>query len=415
MTASFAPVLPALDPAFDSRVPVFASAEAVVAAIADDRPVHILYPQAIRRAARAFLSGFAGTPLYAVKCNPTPAVIAELYRAGIDGFDVASIEEIELVRRHAPGAALYFMHPVKSRNAIRHAYLAGVRAFSLDCTAELDKIVEETGADDLDLYVRLGLPKGEAALDLSGKFGVAGAEAVDLLRAARKAGRRLGVCFHVGSQCMDPAAYERAVALVRDLADEAGVAIDVLDVGGGFPARYPGMEPPPLADFFDAIHAAVAAHGFAQADLVCEPGRALVAEGGSVLVKVELRKGDTLYLNDGTFGALYDAGAIGWRYPVRLVRPNRCPMPAAREAAFSFFGPTCDSMDAMQGPFLLPADIDEGDWIEVANLGAYGIAMRTRFNGYHSDLTVAVEPREAQGAKIMPLMRSPTAALANAR
>lgn len=403
MTALYAFTTPAPETVFDSALPHFSSVEDVVATIADDQPVHVIYRRTIEQAAHAFLTGFPGTVMYAVKCNPTLAVLDTLARSGVSAFDVASIEEIDAVRHIAPDAKMYFMHPVKSRKAIRHAYMAGIRDFALDSGAELSKIMEETGAEDLSLFVRLGLPKGDAALDLSGKFGVMGDEAVALLQDARKVAKSLAVSFHVGSQCMNPESYGHAIAMVRDLVGRAGVAIDMLDVGGGFPVPYPGMTPPPLADFMVAIADATEQYGFAGLPLLCEPGRALVGEGGSVLVKVELRKGDKLYLNDGTFGALFDAGAIGWRYPVRLIRNRKDDEPQMH--AFSFYGPTCDSMDHMEGPFLLPDDVAEGDWIEIGNLGAYGFAMRTRFNGFYSDLTVAVGPSEATGATIVPLPR----------
>ncbi|GER00122.1 ornithine decarboxylase [Iodidimonas gelatinilytica] len=416
MTALYAFAPPAVETGFDTAVPMFSTVEEVVSTIADDQPIHVLYRQTIEAAARAFLTGFPGQVMYAVKCNPTPAVLETLSMAGIRNFDVASIEEIDAVRRIDHSARLYFMHPVKSRRAIRYAYLAGVRDFALDSEDELAKILEETQASDLSLFVRLGLPKGDAALDLSGKFGIAGDEAVSLLRAARKASKSLAVSFHVGSQCMNPESYARAIEKVRALVDQAGVTIDSLDVGGGFPVAYPDMTPPPLEAFMEAITEAVVDNGFGDTDLLCEPGRALVGEGGSVLVKVELRKGNALYLNDGTFGALFDAGSIGWRYPVRRVDVrNRKEAAHGQETmeAFRFFGPTCDSMDVMEGPFLLPADIGEGDWIEIGHLGAYGISMRTRFNGFHSDLTVAVGPREAQGTNVVPLPLTLGTAMAN--
>ena len=410
MSAAFSRPIPDLDIGLDVAVPAFASAEEVISVCGDDRPVHCLYPQRIAEAVRTFRDGFPGTVMYAVKCNPTPAVLALLARAGIRDFDVASIAEIEVVRRVVPEARLYFMHPVKSRSAIRHACLAGIRHFALDHAAELAKIEEETGTTDLDLFVRLGLPKGKAALDLSGKFGVYGEEAVALLRHARKRARRLAVSFHVGSQCMTPGSFVHAIARVRALVEAAGVAIDALDIGGGFPVAYPGMEPPALARFFAAIVEAVHAHGFADVPLLCEPGRALVAEGGSLLARVELRKDDRLYLNDGTYGALFDAGAIAWRYPVRLVRPRGGSKAPLR--SFSFYGPTCDSLDAMPGPFRLPADVAEGDWIEIGHLGAYGIAMRSRFNGFYSEHTVAIRPGAADAVDVVPFPRRLSASAA---
>jgi ornithine decarboxylase len=239
-------------------------------------------------------------------------------------------------------------------------------------------------ARDLTLFIRLANGNEHAAMSLKGKFGIAGAEARELLLAARKVATKLGVCFHVGSQCMNPQAYREAIASVRALLDETGVAIDALDVGGGFPSVYPDLAPPALSGYMDTIRDALAESGFDKGvDVLCEPGRALVAESGSILVRVELRKGNALYLNDGIYGALFDAGFPGFVYPTRAFRPLETLAPEPAE--FSFFGPTCDALDAMKGPFSLPADIREGDWIEIGGLGAYGQTMRTNFNGFYSN------------------------------
>jgi len=380
-------------PAHGDRLPVYTSADAVVSDLRPDAVVTCIYPDKIREAASAFLTSFPGQVLYAVKSNPDARVLRYLRMAGINHFDVASAEEVRSTRALFPKARLSFMHPVKSRSAIAEAYQLGVRDYVIDSASELMKIVEETGsARDLNLFVRLALPKGSAAYDLSGKFGANADEAVDLLRAARRIAANVGLCFHVGSQCMDPSAYEKAILLARTLVDRAGISLDILDVGGGFPVAYPGLEPPALAQYMDAIQNAAHAM-FPGTELWCEPGRALAGAGASIIVKVELRRNNTLYINDGTYGTLFDAGSFGWRYPVRAIRHNRelkgDLMP------FSFFGPTCDNVDHMKGPFHLPADIDEGDWIEISQLGAYGAAMRTRFNGFHSDLTVAIVPERA--------------------
>lgn len=377
---------------------VFASADDVVANLAPDDPVQCLFPEQLRSNARGFLTSFPGKVLYAVKCNPDRRVLQYLWRAGVRHFDVASEGEIALIHGLFPNARMSYMHPVKSRRAIRAAYKMGVRDFSLDSENELIKIIEETAGESGDapqgprvnLFVRLAIPKGDAAYDLSGKFGVAGDEAVELLRQARRVAHKLGICFHVGSQCMAPEAYANAIAVTRQVADAAGVEIDILDVGGGFPIAYPDLVPPPLEDYMAAINGAVAAHGFAGTELWCEPGRAMVGTGGSVIVKVELRRGDRLYINDGTYGTLFDAGSLGWRFPVRLIRPEGG---ASKDLApFSFYGPTCDSLDQMKGPFMLPEDVREGDWIEITQLGSYGTAMRTAFNGFYSDTTVAIVP-----------------------
>lgn len=375
---------------------VFGSADDVVATLAPEDPVQCIFPDKLRGNARAFLTAFPGKVLYAVKCNPDRRVLQYLYRAGVRHFDVASEGEIALVHGLFPNARMSFMHPVKSRRAIQAAFRAGIRDFAIDSDSELSKIIEESQANAaqkitgrINLFVRLALPKGDAAYDLSGKFGIAGDEAVTLLRKARRVAGKLGVCFHVGSQCMTPGAYVAAMALARDLVDRAGVKIDVLDVGGGFPIAYPNLTPPPLQDYMDAIRNAAAAQ-FQGVELWCEPGRAMVGTGGSVIVKVELRRGDKLYINDGTYGSLFDAGSLGWRFPVRLIRPEG--EASQNMTAYSFYGPTCDSVDYMKGPFLLPDDVREGDWIEITQLGSYGAAMRTAFNGFYSDTMVAIVP-----------------------
>ncbi len=334
---------------------------------------------------------------YAVKANPSPWVIETLAANGVASFDVASIPEIELVAAHAgPDARMAFMHPVKSRAAIARAYREfGVRTFALDTHEELAKILDATdGADDLTLIVRLAVSADGAAYSLSGKFGVETHEASSLLLAARRATQdRMGVSFHVGSQCMRPTAFQAAMAQASRAIVRAGVMVDVIDVGGGFPSIYPGMIPPDMADYVDSIH-----RGFAEmmvhedTELWCEPGRALVAEASSILVKVELKKGDALYLNDGSYGSLFDAAHTKWPFPVKLFRSDEA---GARQVEgplkpFRFYGPTCDSLDHMPGPFWLPDEVGEGDYIEIGMLGAYGVAMNTRFNGFGDAETVVV-------------------------
>lgn len=355
----------------------------VVASLRPSEPVHCIRPAVLSGAARRFVAAFPGDVLYAVKCNPEPAVLRALHAGGIRHFDCASPAEVRLVRQLFADAEVHYMHPVKAPAAIREAYFAhGVTDFSLDSAEEIDRILAETGcARDLGLFVRLALPKGSAVYDLSGKFGAPPAEAAALLRAARAVARRVGICFHVGSQCLEPAAYARAVALAAEVSREAGVALDVLDIGGGFPVSYPGVTPPPLDDFLAAAARAASAAGLDGVRLWCEPGRALVAPGVSVLVQVIRRRGGELFINDGVYGSLSDAGVPGFRFPARLVRPDGGPSGAAPEE-FAFYGPTCDSADRMAGPFVLPGDVAAGDWIELGQLGAYGGCLRTAFNGF---------------------------------
>ena len=370
-------------------LPAFNSVEEAISNYEGDDAIYVLYPQRIEAAAQLFLSSFPGKVLYAVKANPHPAVLKILWGSGIRGFDVASIREIDLVRSTCPDSELYLMHPVKSRRTIRHAYASGVRHFAFDCAAELGKILVETqDADDLHLHLRLALPKGgSASMPLDGKYGAGYNEAVALLKAARPVSAKLGVCFHVGSQCMDPADYIQALSYVHGLLDAANVSIDSLDCGGGFPVAYPGLAPAPMQTYFDRIQKGLDIFGFSELDIIGEPGRALCGEGGSTLTRVELRKGPDLYLNEGSYGSLFDAAQCAWKYPVKLHRTGDA---SAETMEFRFFGPTCDSLDTMAGPFELPSDTREGDWIEVCHLGAYGQALASDFNGFQSNATVAV-------------------------
>jgi ornithine decarboxylase len=353
-------------------------------------PVTLVRPHAAARAARFFVEKFPGRSMYAVKANPSPELLQILWDNGITHYDVASIAEVRLVARTLPEATLCFMHPVKAEEAIAEAYFThGVRTFSLDSLEELDKVVRATReATDLTLCVRLRVSSEHSKLSLASKFGAAPHEAKELLFAARQAADALGICFHVGSQAMTPEAYSNAMERVRAAIVEAAVTVDVIDVGGGFPSSYPGMEPPPLERFFETIHRAFESLPVSySSELWCEPGRALCAEYSSIIVRVEKRRGTELYINDGAYGALFDAAHIGWRFPVELLRE---PDSRAKDMEFSFYGPTCDDMDHMAGPFLLPADIQAGDYIEIGMLGAYGSAMRTAFNGFGSDETVIV-------------------------
>lgn len=358
------------------------SALGLAASLKPVQPVTLLRPHAAARAARFFVEKFQGRSMYAVKANPSPDLIQILWDNGVTHYDVASIAEVRLVAGVLPDATLCFMHPVKAEEAIAEAYFThGVRTFSLDSIEELEKIVRATqAATDLTLCVRLRVSSEMSKLSLASKFGVELSEAKELLIRTRQVADALGICFHVGSQAMSPSAYVQAMEKVRAAIVLAAVTVDVIDVGGGFPSVYPGMEPPELEGYFDAIHKSFESLPVSySSELWCEPGRALSAEYASLLVRVERRREHELYINDGAYGALFDAAHIGWRFPVKLLRdtPSR-----ARDLAFSFYGPTCDDMDRMAGPFMLPADIGPGDYIEIGMLGAYGCAMRTGFNGF---------------------------------
>lgn len=360
-----------------------------------DRPVFCFRPHMLHAAGRWFAEHFPGENYYAVKANPAPHILDGLWAAGIRCFDVASLHEVELVATRYPTAKLAFMHPVKSREAIARAYHEfGVRRFVLDCDEELDKICDATGnADDLYFVVRIGVSNDGASVPLTGKYGASLAEVPDLLRAARWRCDELGISFHVGSQSHSPHAWHTAMADASALIRKAAVTVDVVDVGGGFPGLYPGRVPPNLEHYMHVIDQSFEEMMVLEnAELWCEPGRALVAESESLLVRVDAVRGDAVYINDGGFGALYDAVHLGWDYPTRAI--GQSGVIGGQERPFTIYGPTCDSADKFAKPLMLPSRIQTGDYIEFGQMGAYGRAMASRFNGYghYGLVTVADAP-----------------------
>ena len=364
-----------------TRMEKFRSAIDMVKALEPDLPVFAARPHAAGRAARWFTKNFPGEVAYAYKANSSVFLVGALYGAGITQFDVASVAELEDAAT-IPGVRLHFMHPVKPRHAIRKAYFDyDIKCFALDCEDELQKIVEETrGAKDLELFVRIAVPAKNSRVPLERKFGIVGQKAAKLLVKTRQVADELGITFHVGSQTTTPDAYAMAFEEVKKLIVKAGVVVDAIDVGGGFPSQYTDSVPARLSDFIEVIKAGKAKLPVTgECRLICEPGRALVAEAESLIVKVDLRKGDELYINDGGFGVLYDATHFNVTFPVRLVGETRT---GQATEPFSFWGPACTSEDFMKGPFLLPASVMEGDYLEIGMVGAYGRVMATRFNGF---------------------------------
>jgi ornithine decarboxylase len=361
---------------------VFTSAAELLRHRRPERPVLCLRPHAAARAARWFLANFPGRVVYAAKANDASPIIAAMVEAGLTRFDVASSVEIERMAA-VPKAELYFMNPVKSRSSIRNAYRRfGVRSFAFDSEDELAKILDETGrAQDLNLYLRIACPNTHSLIPLEGKFGASTEDAAGLLLRARQVARRLGITFHVGSQAVVPAAFGEALRQVGELIVTSGVLVDAIDIGGGFPSRYPHSDPPELSAYTDEIVKAWDELAVKDScELLCEPGRALVAEAECVIVRVDARRGNDLYVNDGAFGTLFDAAYLGFRYPARLIGATGAR--ARGEAEFALYGPTCDSSDYLPGPFMLPPSVQEGDYIEIGQVGAYGRVLANRFNGF---------------------------------
>jgi ornithine decarboxylase len=364
----------------------FNSVDELVNTIQPVDPIYCIRPNSIKLACGWFKKNFPGKILYAVKTNPNEKVIRCIGESGISRFDVASINEIKLIKKILPSARAYYMNTVKSREHIKEAYFNyNIRDFALDTKEELQKIIETTnGAKDLTLYVRVSVSNEHAEIDLSQKFGAPPSEALGLLRLAKAHAKKVGLSFHAGSQCMHPISYAKGIREVENIIKKTKIIPDIINVGGGFPSIYPDLNPQPLENYMQEIKKAFENLKLEnKPEILCEPGRALVAESGSTIVKVILRKKQKIYINDGTYGSLFDAGVLNFVLPTRMISNGR--MTSKKLTSFSLYGPTCDSADFMKGPFVLPNNLKEGDYIEIGQLGAYSLTFRTKFNGFYSD------------------------------
>jgi len=370
----------------------FKSVGELVNQLKPTEPVYCIRKKSIQLASKFFQNKFPGKVLYAVKTNPHPIVLKTIVESGIENFDVASIKEIEAIRKIKPNSKCSYMHTVKSRESIKEAYFKHkIKSFSLDTKDELIKIIESTNqAKDLELFVRVAVSNEHAEIDLSKKFGAINSEAIGLLRLAKQYAKKIGLSFHVGSQCMHPISYAKGISEIGNIIKKTKIVPDVINIGGGFPTIYPDLVPQSLDNYFDEIKKNLKNLNLKKLPkIICEPGRAIVAESGSTIVRVNLRKKQKLYINDGTYGTLFDAGVPNIVYPSKLITSGR--IISKKLTSFDFYGPTCDSMDYMKGPFILPKNIKENDYIELGQLGAYGLTFRTQFNGYYSDSIYEVE------------------------
>ena len=371
-------------------VPRHASVEELIEKAKPVMPVYCLFPEKFNEAARRF-DAFPGDALYAVKANPAPHVLDSVYAAGIRHYDTASLAEIELVRSRCPDAVCHFMAPVRIAGTAHTAFHKyGVTDYVIDCDAELDKLISETdGGKRLRIFVRIATPLGGALLELSSKFGTTPQDAARLLKRVVEAGATPGLTFHVGSQCLSPFSYAQAIEMARRTAAIAGVEIAALDIGGGFPGPYHNNDVPPYHWYFDTIREALATLP-GTPKVMCEPGRALIAEGVALVTQVILRKDGSLYLNDGIYGSFDELTLPGWTadYPLRvftLDNAGRAVLQPQGHTPYRVYGPTCDTLDVLPRPLMLPDTIRAGDFIVVDAIGAYSIALRTTFNGFYPD------------------------------
>jgi ornithine decarboxylase len=339
----------------------------------------------------AFLAGFPGRVLYAVKANDDPSVIRILNRAGVRHFDCASLPEIRLVRKLCPDATCYFMVPVTVRGAFEEAFQDhGVRHFMVDHPAGLEILETGVSMRDSVVFARMAVSHDSAKMDLSSKFGAPAVEIPALLNRIRALGAEPALAFNVGSMVTSPEAYRYAIRVARDVLEPLDFRVRLIDIGGGFPRSYPGFRVPALDDFFRAVSEASSQLPMQEGgELMAEPGRALAAPGLSAMVEVLLRKDRRIYINDGMYGAFWELRfKAHQRYPVRAFRNGE--VHTGEISPFTVYGPTCDASDVLPGRVSLPEDIRQGDYLEFGNIGAYSLSGRTRFNGHYSEQIVEI-------------------------
>jgi ornithine decarboxylase len=335
---------------------------------------------------------------YAMKCNPEPAVLEHIKGLG-GSFEIASYHELTILQEIGvdPAEVLY-SNPVKSPRDIQQAYDAGLRCFAFQSEDELEKFAG-LKADDINVYLRLTTPIGKSTVASEAKFGQPAASpeeqqrALHLMEYAQERGLTpYGLAFHVGSQMEDPEAWTgslRNVATLMELLEANGIRLEMLDMGGGFPA-YHNTGIAPLAAFGDAINRELAKLPYQPRKLAIEPGRALVSDAGAMVAEVygkALRSGQWwLYLSVGAFNGLMEALESGTELQYPMVDSRG----SAEQTSYVITGPSCDSQDTISASQSLSADIVTGDRVIIYTTGAYTTAYASRFNGFERPRVVYV-------------------------
>jgi ornithine decarboxylase len=324
---------------------------------------------------------------YAMKCNSSPEVLRTLAGLG-SGFEVASIGELNMLRDIGVDAAdVLYSNPIKPPAHIVAAHQAGLWRFGFDSEGELYKLAQH--APGSAVYIRLRVDDSTSIFPLSRKFGAEAHEARALLLLASKLGLRpYGITFHVGSQCKSTTAWRQAIAaagrLMAALAAD-GLTLELLDLGGGFPARYV-EQVPSLKQIAAAIYPALdELLPYRPALLAAEPGRHLVAESAVMVASVlgrEVRAGENwVYLDVGAYNGLMETQQTvnQWRFPLWTSRADHAVVP---HLPFTVTGPSCDSSDTMFYGVALPSTIDVGDKLYIGSTGAYTLSYASGFNGF---------------------------------
>ena len=369
----------------------FQNSLSMVADMQPSLPVYCIHADVYKKTARSFVDGFPGRTLYAVKANNNEHVLRLLHLSGVTHFDCASLDEIELVHSIAPDAVCYFMIPARLPGAAEAAFRnCGVRHFMVDHHSAIASLLDEIDAKESTVFVRMAVSHRSAAENLSAKFGAPPADVPELLNRIAASGAQPALAFNVGSGVRDPRAYVDAIDLAMSVIEQSGELVRLLDIGGGFPHSYPGYTSPPLENYFSAIRDRInAVDARLRTELLAEPGRALSAPGLSVVTRILLRKDNSLYLNDGMYGGLWELRCNGQdRFQTGCLRIDGA---LSKELAeYRVFGPTCDASDVLPSALRLPADLKAGDFIEFEEIGAYSLSGRTDFNGFGRYETVFI-------------------------
>jgi len=366
---------------------LYNSPEDLIEKLRPEEPVLCISESKLKEAVKTFIQGFPGEVLYAVKANPHPEVIKALYRAGIHSFDVASLNEIKKIFLLEKKAHCYFNHPIKNSRAIKESYsIYGLRHFVVDSLSEWEKVMEGTGPD-ITIEFRLSVRSGSRYFDFSEKFGMSPEEAIHCIHETQKRKIAWALFFHVSSQSEDITAYKDALELCEKIIEEVKEKPSFIDVGGGFPCGGEGFSIEKMNEIFNLISQAREKWSFPS--LLCEPGRALVADAGTLVTQVVTVNKDKLYLNDGIYGGLSEVNEIQLNPKVRAFSLSHSLHEKLKP--YRVFGPTCDSIDKLNSTFSLPDNLMEGDWVMIPTLGAYSIALTTHFNGFSSETLYMVD------------------------
>jgi ornithine decarboxylase len=361
----------------------------------EDGPVLVVDLEVVRDNYAKFARALPDTRVfYAVKANPEPAVLKLLAELG-SCFDTASVVEIQLaLDAGATPDRISFGNTIKKERDIARALELGVRLFAVDCEAEVEKIARAaalTGAEDVKVFCRILCDCAGAEWPLSRKFGCVPAMAVDVLEHAHRQGlEAYGVSFHVGSQQRNTESWDVALAsasaIFRECA-ERGIHLSMVNLGGGFPAKYL-KSVPAVEAYGESIFRALSKHfGNRLPETIIEPGRGMVGNAGViesevVLISKKSRDEDEVrwvYLDIGKFGGLAETMDESIRYPIQTEHDHDRKVPCV------LAGPTCDSADVLyeREPYWLPFSLEIGDKVLIGGTGAYTTTYSAvAFNGF---------------------------------